>query len=110
MNQRRKGHNYERQICREFKDLGYDAKTTRQESHTLDSLGVDVLVNAPYHIQCKSTSQTFNYSKFYVDYNALDKPIIIFHKQTKKANMNFVSQGEYVIMKKELFYDLIKKI
>lgn len=111
-NQRRKGHDYERKICRQLKEMGYDAVTTRQESHSLDAAGVDILLrDAEYHVQCKSTSQTFNYPRFFEEYGeGLDKEIVVFHKRTKKAQTRFTSQGEYVIMKKKLFYELMEKL
>ena len=111
-NNRTAGHNYERLIGRELKEFGYNTKTTRQESHTLDALKIDVIAdNMPFHIQCKTTNQTFNYSKFYTkEYKEQDKPNLIFHKKTKRANTNFVTEGEYVIMKKEDFYKLLELI
>jgi len=105
------GNNYERSIVNELKELGYDVVTARSESRNADNAGIDILGDFPYYIQCKV-------KKDYPKLNELinndrperfqDKPIVVFHKKVKKAKTRFVTEGEFVSMRKEDFYKLIK--
>ena len=63
-NNRRRGHNFERDICKLFRDLGYTkVKTTRQASRLLDESKVDIW-GIPFNIQCKDGVQKgLSYSK-----------------------------------------------
>lgn len=63
-NNRRRGHNFERDICKLFRELGYTkVKTTRQASRLLDESKVDIW-GIPFNIQCKDGVQKgLSYSK-----------------------------------------------
>lgn len=106
---RTSGNTYELKIVHELKDMGYHVSTSRNESRTMDAKKVDIVGDFPFHVQCKNTTTR-------PDYNTIlnempdDKPNLIFHKLTAKANTKFITQGEFVIMKKETFYNLIKWI
>lgn len=105
------GHNYERQIANDLKELGYDVVTARSESRNADNAGIDIFGDFPYYVQCKVY-------KGYPKLNELinnerpkrfqDKPIIVFHKKVRKANTKFVTEDEFVSMRKEDFYKLLK--
>lgn len=107
------GNQYERDIVNDLKNLGYDVVTSRSESRAADAAGIDILGNFLYYIQCKVY-------KSYPKLNELinndrpekfrDKPIIVFHKKVRKAKSRFVKEDEFVSMRKEDFYELIKKI
>lgn len=107
MRNRDAGHKFERDVVTELKKLGYDVSTSRNESRKMDAMKVDIVGNFPYHIQCKNTQNR-------PDYNSLigempkDKPCLVFHRQTHKANKKFMTDGDFVIMSKETFYNLIK--
>lgn len=107
------GNNYERLVVNELKDLGYDVATARSESRNADNAGIDIVGNFPYHIQCKVYQ---NYPKLHELINNdrperfQDKPIIVFHKKVKKANTKFVTQDEFVSLRKEDFLKLIKQL
>ncbi len=113
---RQAGHGLERLIVRELKELGYDAVTSRAESRNMDNRGIDIF-SPPYcsnplpvHIQCKNTVINPHYEDLLTsELLPNDKPTIVIHRKTKKANSRFVTQGDYVIIKKEHFYNLIKK-
>lgn len=93
-NNRRRGHNFEREICKIFKELGYTtAKTSRQASRLLDECKVD-LWGIPYNIQCKEGVQkNLSYSKVLSEMRELlainfpshdkqiDFPKIVIHKK-----------------------------
>lgn len=110
------GHNYERIIIKDLKILGYTSVvTSRAESRNMDNAGVDIFdtkngeKELPFHVQCKNTTQKVDYPKLLnSELLPKDKPTFIFHKKTKKVNTRFMPEGEYVIMKKEDFYKLIK--
>lgn len=110
-NNRTAGNNYERQIVNELKELGFDAVTARAESRNMDAKKVDVFgKNLPIHIQCKNSKDNFKVSAYFEENEDIfpgDKPVVIFHKKTKKANKKFIKEGEYVYMKKEDFYKLL---
>ena len=111
------GHNLERLIVKELKELGYDAVTARAESRNMDNRGIDIF-SPPYcsnplpvHIQCKNTVINPHYEDLLTsELLPDDKPTVIVHRKTKKANSRFVTQGDYIIMKKNDFYNLIKKL
>jgi Holliday junction resolvase len=105
---RNAGNGFERTIVKELKSMGYDVVTSRAESKNMDDKGVDILGNIPYFIQCKNSKTNPNYVQLLEDMPK-EKPGIIIHKKTKKANKNFIPVGEYVIMNKEIFYKLISK-
>ena len=119
-NNRTAGHNYERQIVNELLELGFeDIVTSRAESRNMDNRGVDIFQNIndsgpfkvlPIHIQCKNYKGYPKYEEI-LESELLPKgkPTVIFHKKTKKAKSKFVTQGEFVIMKKSDFYNLINK-
>lgn len=51
---RRKGHNFERSVAKQFRQLGFErVKTSRSCSKLLDDCGVDI-VGLPFLVQCKS--------------------------------------------------------
>lgn len=105
------GHNYERQITNELKELGFeDVVTARSESRNMDDKGVDIFGSSlPFFVQCKNSQ---NYPKIHElltsELLPTEKPLIIFHKKTKKQNVKFATQGEYVYFKKDDFYKLIE--
>ena len=107
------GHNFEREIVKELKGLGYDeVVTSRAESRNMDNAGVDIFGKGfPYYIQCKN-------SKTWQDIHGLitseklptDKPTLVFQKKTKKVGERFLKEGDYVSMKKEDFYEMLAKL
>lgn len=111
MRNKTEGNRYELQIIKEHKELGYtDCVSSRAESRQLDNDGIDVVSNQlPYYIQCKSSTTRPNYAALIKECKRKDRPLIIFHKHTRKAKTKFVRDGEYVLMTKEAFYDLIKQ-
>lgn len=115
-NQREKGNRYEREIIIEINELNSDYKvgSSRYLSTYMDSKLVDVvdypdcIKRFPFHIQCKSLSNRVPYEHIFAEFELKDKPLVIFHKLTKKSTKNFMTVGEFVIMKKADFYELIK--
>lgn len=109
---RQRGNNYERRIVKELHELGFtEVTTSRNESKAIDNGKVDIIDKAnklPCSIQIKKCIQTPQYFTIRKESIApKDKFCIIWNKQ-KKVNDRFMSEGEAVIIPKELFYELIK--
>lgn len=100
---RTRGHNYERQIAQEFRELGWQtACTTRYASRMRDDQKVDIFETNPLNIQCKATNKCINYQQ-------------ILKEMPNDANYNVVlnkltGKGEFVIISKEDFYELISML
>lgn len=77
-NNRRKGHAYERDLAKTFRDLGFKhTKTSREASRLYDNCGID-LWGLPYLIQAKSGYKA----------NRI-KPDLIFHNMRENIEKNF---------------------
>lgn len=111
-----KGHTYERNLAKFFRDIGYSfCKTSRQASRLLDDSKVD-LAFIPFNVQAKSVKAPINYKKVFTEMEeALKKnfppedlqnihPKMIFHKRGR------LKYDSLVIMEEKEFMDLLKKI
>jgi len=98
---RKKGHDFERIICGEIRDLGFQAVTSRSQDRRLDDMGVDIVTDLPFNIQCKATKSSPAYQTL-LKGMPKDKDCIIFHAKPYREDL--------VVMNKSTFYDLIKKI
>lgn len=98
------GSNYERQIAAELRDLGFDAVTSRSESRSLDNAGVDLVTDFPLAPQMKISVNQPNVHRLLTE----TKAEIIFFKKMEKAYRNFMPKGEYVMLRKEDFYKILK--
>lgn len=112
---RRKGHDAERQIARELRDIGYiHAATSRATSRQLDDAKVDINY-VPFNIQSKAVKQNLNFRDYLSLINEVNDgvaslppdhlvrityPTVIFHKKDRQT---------LCVMSKEDFYNLIKK-
>ena len=107
---RTKGHNYERLLANEFKELGYEHCTTsRYSSRLLDDCKVDL--NIPdFNVQAKNVRSGLNYKSIFNDIEEALKTkmperlsyiSVIFHK--KKSD-------EFVVLKKEDFYTIVRSL
>jgi len=111
-NNRTAGNNYERQVVNELTKYGYQVATARAESRNADNAGIDIVGDFPYHIQCKVYQ---NYPKLNELINNdrperfKDKAIIVFHKKVKKAKVKFITEDEFVSLRKDDFYEIMKK-
>jgi len=110
---RTSGHNFERVIVKDMKELGFNVVTARSESRSMDNKQVDIFSPLgvenplPFYIQCKNSKNKPKYQELLEDMPQ-DRIPVIFHRQTHKANSRFVTDGDYVIIRKKDFYKLIK--
>lgn len=104
------GNGFERTIVNELKLLGYkDISTTRAESRNLDNKGIDIMGEIPFYVQCKYSQNNPNYVKLLKSpLLPTDRPTIVIHRKCKKSNVRFVTEGDFVILTKEHFYNLLK--
>ena len=98
---RKKGHDFERDICSELRDLGFEAVTSRSQDRRLDDMGVDIVTNLPYNIQCKATRSSPAYQTL-LKGMPKDKDNLIFHAKPYREDL--------VVMQKSTFYELIDKV
>ena len=108
-----RGNEYECRIARELRELGFTSVVTaRSESKRTDNNKVDLIDTKhklPFNIQLKRTVNTPQYFKIREESTVDPKTfVLIWNKQTKAA-VNFMSDGEVVMMDKLAFYDLIKQ-
>lgn len=110
-----KGSAYERQIVKELKELtgNDDISTSRASSKKLDNMKIDINDESnilPCYFQLKKTQTTPSVKKINADVGKLDKPLCILWniQEKKEGNVNITSCGEYAIIPKEFFYELLK--
>lgn len=109
-NVRRIGHNYERKIVKELKEIGFiTASTTRATSKIMDDAKIDIN-GIPYNIQCKSVRTGLNVFSVLNDMEeCIPKMVperdiyvnVVFHKKESE---------EVIALRKEDFYLLIRKL
>ena len=110
-----KGNAYERQIVNELKELtgDQDICTARSDSKKLDNMKIDISDpnnTLPCYFQLKKTQTTPSVKKINQEVGKIDKPLcILWNIQEKKdGNVNITSSGEYAIVPKEFFYNLVE--
>ena len=113
------GQNYEREIAKKLRELGFhDIKCSRECSRLRDSKKVD-LCNAdedkngrfPYNIQAKSYNTHVKYAKLLKeleDHNGRNQVNVVFHKLTEKSvGGKFMPKGEFAILNLDDFYQMM---
>lgn len=96
---RNKGNNYERQIAKEMRLLGFEnCATSRYVSREQDDKKVDLCYTQPFNIQCKSVER-LSYFSILKEMPEDENYNVIFNKKKR--------QGEIVVMWKEDFYELV---
>ena len=113
---KRKGNNFELKIIKELTLFGYDKlKSSRSESKNLDNDKIDIAQmhdctkELPFYVQCKAT-KVYPSVDIIKDCPRKDKPLLIFWNKQINKEVNMGSDGEYIIMQKSYFYDLLNEI
>lgn len=101
MNARAKGHKYELDVVKKFKELGWEgACSSRSESKNTDDKGIDLCYTDPFQIQAKAWESAPSYHKVLSKMPELNgKYNVLFHKRNR--------QGTLVVMKEETFFELL---
>lgn len=110
---RARGVAYEQQIARELRELGFEGVvTSRSESKAMDDNKIDLIDKNGqlfFYPQLKRTGKCPNYFVIEEQCPLKDKPFVIFWNYQKPTEKTFRSAGEIVMIKKDFFYELIKK-
>jgi hypothetical protein len=96
---RKKGHDYERQVAKEMRQFFPDAKTARDGARGEDPRGVDLVNTGMFNIQCKARQSlnSFSVLKEMPDDHNLN---VMFWKRNRER--------EIVVLDKEDFYELLQ--
>lgn len=98
---RNKGNSYERQVVKEFKEMGWTkASTSRYSSKENDDNKVDLCNVNPFNIQCKAVEGSVKYLEVLASMPVGDNINCIFRKRNREKQL--------VILTKDDFYKLIK--
>jgi len=95
INSRAKGHAYELQIVNRLKELGYDAVTSRSESKRMDDLGVDIIDNTDFYIQCKAVEKLKPSLHDILSRMPTDKVPVVYHKRNNKGSTVTLKQEDF---------------
>ena len=107
MNKNRdRGNKYELDVIKKIKHIYPDAVSSRSESKNLDNKQVDICYTGKFHIQCKLMSVKPDYK--ILSEMPQDKTPVIFHKYSRKKEKNFISEGEFAILKLEDFIKIME--
>lgn len=111
MNNRTRGHNWERLCMKYLSELFPKIKTSRYASKMQDDLKVDLCFTGNYNFQCKLANTKIDYADI-LDSMPKDSNInVILHKLTKKSQKDrFIPIGEYAILELADFLELLKQI
>ena len=110
MNNRRRGHNWERTCLNYLSSIFPKIKTSRYASKMQDDLKVDLCFTGDYNFQCKLSNIKLDYPSILESMPEDDKYNVIMHKLTKKSAKNFIPVGEYAILKLDDFITLLEKL
>ena len=110
---RDKGNDYERQVAKELRELGFPGVvTSRSESKSTDDDKVDLIDKEgklPVNIQLKKTKNTPAYFDIRAQSSVDPETFVLFWNKQEKKKINFCSAGELVMMDKSLFYKMLTK-
>lgn len=100
---RTKGHDFERKIAQEMRDLQFEnCETSRYANRKLDDACVDLTCTSPFSIQCKAYKNQPNFRTELDKMPDDENYNLIFHKQPYKKDI--------VVLYKEDFYEIIKML
>lgn len=109
---RQRGNNYEVKLVNELKEITGNENlcTSRSESKNLDNCKIDICDPdnvLDFYLQAKCTQAIPQIKKINNEVGKKDKPLVIMWNAQELREKNQVSVGEYAIMPKELFYQLL---
>lgn len=112
---RTRGQNYERKLVNELKEITRNENlcTSRSESKKLDNAKIDIADPDNilcFYVQAKATQATPPIKKINDEVGLKDKPLVIFWNAQEARETKQISKGEYCILPKSFFYELIKPL
>lgn len=110
---RRRGHSYETKIAKELREITGDEAicTSRSESKNLDDKKIDIADPnhvLPFYCQLKATQATPQIKKLFEEVGLKDRPFVIFWNAQEAKETKQISKGEFCILNKSFFYELLK--
>ena len=94
INSRAKGHQFERKIAEELREMGYDAVTSRSESRRLDDAGVDLVDDTAFYFQLKRVEALRPVDDILASMPA-DKTRVVLHKRSHKQAVVSMSWEDF---------------
>jgi len=107
---RQRGNEYERRIAKELNDIGFQVVTSRSESKRADDNKIDLIDlsnKLPVQLQLKRVTSTPQYFKIREESTVPNRNFALLWNKQKNVNGRFMSEGEVVLIDKEMFYQLI---
>lgn len=111
---RSRGNRYELKIIKELKEITGNENlcSSRSDSKKLDNMKIDI--SDPdnvldFYVQIKCTQNVPQIVNINKEVGKKDKPLIIVWNAQEAKESKQISLGEYVIMPKEYFYQIIQK-
>lgn len=92
---RRKGHQFERDVAARWRDMGFDATTSRYTSRATDDAGVDLCGTAPFAIQCKAWKSAPAYHDVLAAMPQGSDFNVILHKRPHKGTVAVMSADDF---------------
>lgn len=112
---RKRGNGYELRLVKELKEITRNNNlcTSRSESKRLDDMKIDIADPdnvLDFYVQAKCTQATPQIKKINEEVGKKDKPLVIFWNAQEAREKKQISVGEYCIMPKSYFYELISNL
>lgn len=108
---RNAGHQLEREVAKDLRDIGWEnTKTCRYVSRILDDAGVDICLASPFNIQCKNSVKLQKYDEIISRIKDMEGIPVLLHRKTVKKKSKFYKDDDYVILRKEDFFEMIEKL
>lgn len=110
---RQRGHSYELKIIKELKEITKNENlcSSRSESKKLDDYKIDICDRdkvLPFYCQIKATQSIPQVKKINEEVGLKDLPLVIFWNAQEARDKKQISVGEYCILPKKLFYELLE--
>jgi hypothetical protein len=99
---RTKGHNFERKLAKELREIGFNCRTSRYSSRETDDKCVDFVGTNPLSIQAKNTTNQPNFRKELDKMPKDENYNLVFHHTNRKDDI--------VVLYKDDFYQLIEML
>lgn len=95
---RAKGHKYELDVIKLFKDLGWkECVSSRSESKRLDDAGIDICYSKPFNIQAKAVEKLGNLHDVLIKMPKKTGEFnLVFHKRNYKGSIVAMSQEDFI--------------
>lgn len=95
INARTKGHSYERDLVKKFKELGLECSTSRLSSKALDDAKVDIF-GLPINVQAKAVEATKCLHTILESMPKDGKMNVVFHKKNRRDTVVAMHEKDFM--------------